>query len=184
MKSLPKQKLYYIFLMFFLIAGNTLKVSAQISDSDKIISDGKVLWDYYSGRVDDNSNYAAMTYWSVYYKSGIIPLHGDTVTADLQTWTVLKKNSWVLPDKKSNELLQHEQGHFDFAILSALEFKKIVFSTTLFKSNYAQKIDSVFKTTLNKYKQMEIQYDEETNHSLNKNGQMLWNKKFEEMLTQ
>ena len=94
----------------------------------------------------------------------------------------MEKNSWVLPNRKDNELLQHEQGHFDFAILSASEFKKIALSVTLLKSNYVRKIDSVFNATLNKYKQMEIQYDEETNHMLNKKQKMLWNKKFDEML--
>jgi hypothetical protein len=184
MTSLPKQNISFILLIIFLIAGNIIKVSAQTSDTDKTISDGKLQWDYYTGQVDNNSNYWAMTYWGVYYKYKILPLHGDTVITDLQTWTVLKKNSWILPNRKINELLQHEQGHFDFAILSASEFKKVVFSTILLKNNCAQKIDSVFNATLNKYKQMEIQYDEETNHMLNKKQQMLWNKKFEEMLKQ
>jgi predicted secreted Zn-dependent protease len=96
--------------------------------------------------------------------------------------TVLKNDSWVLPDKKSSELLEHEQGHFDFAMLCSREFEKAVRSTTLLKINYPQKIDSIFKATLNKYKQMEIQYDTETNHMFDRSKQAEWNRALETML--
>jgi hypothetical protein len=183
MKSLLIKSVYVVLLIFIFVAVSILKVSAQTSDTaGKTIPDGKLEWKYYIGQIDSNSNYWANTSCGVNYKFRIVPSFTDTVKVVLHSWTVLKNDSWVLPDKKSSELLEHEQGHFDFSILCSLEFEKVVKSTTFLKNNYSQKIDSLFKVTLNKYKLMEIQYDTETNHMFNKNKQAEWNKTLETML--
>lgn len=182
MKS-PLDKRVYIVLLFFCVIASVVKVSAQTSDTaGKTIPEGKLEWKYYTGQIDSNSNYWANTSTGINYRFTIVPSFSDTVKVLLYSWIVLKNDSWVLTDKKSNELLEHEQGHFNFAILCLLEFKKAVKSTTFFKINYSQKIDSLFKITLNKYKQMEIEYDTETHHMLNKSKQAEWNKTLETML--
>jgi hypothetical protein len=183
MKSLLDKRACFVLLLFIFVTVSALKVSAQTLDStSKIIPDGKLEWKYYTGQIDSTSSYWANTSTGINYKFTIIPSFSDTVKVLLYSWTVLKNDSWVRPDKKSSELLEHEQGHFDFAILCSIEFKKVVKSTTFLKINYSQKIDSLFKVTLNKYKQMEIQYDIETNHMLNRSKQAEWNKTLETML--
>jgi len=181
LNSLTKQKIAFLYLLFILLI-SCIAIKAQDTIPDKIIAGGKLEWSDYTGEIDKNSNYWATTHWFVHYKYEIIQFHGDTVKIDLQVWPALQGNSWVLPDKKTTELLQHEQGHFDFARLLSLEFKKEAGSTVLLINNCDRKLDSIFNTTLNNIKQMEIQYDDETNHMWNRTEQKKWNKKIADML--
>ena len=170
-------------LLYIFLTASALKVNAQNIDSTgKTIADGKLEWKYYTGQIDHNSSYWANTNCIVNYKFSVTPTLNDTVKILLHSWVVLKNDSWVLPDKKSSELLEHEQGHLDFAILCSLEFDKAVKSTTFLINNYSQKIDSLFKVTLNKYKLLEVQYDTETNHMIDRSKQAEWNKTLETML--
>ncbi|GAB2595804.1 hypothetical protein GCM10027190_50020 [Spirosoma areae] len=86
------------------------------------------------------------------------------------------------PDKKTDELLQHEQGHFNIGQLCALRFNKVIKSTILLKSNYVEKINLIFKSILAEANQMDLQYDEETNHSRNRSEQKKWNQKINSLL--
>jgi hypothetical protein len=183
MESPVDKRIYFVLLLFIFETVSALKVSAQTLDTTgKTIPDGKLEWKYYTGQIDYNSNYWANTNCNVNYKFNIIPSFNDTVKILLHSWAVVKNDSWVLPDKKSSELLAHEQGHLDFAILCSLEFEKLVKSTTFLKINYSQKIDSLFKVTLNKYKLLEVQYDAETNHMFDRSKQAQWNKTLASML--
>jgi predicted secreted Zn-dependent protease len=92
--------------------------------------------------------------------------------------------SWVKPDKRSAELLKHEQGHYNLALLFASEFKRTVDSTTFFIHDHHEKIKALFAAFMEKYKAMQLQYDEETNHMLNRKKQKMWNEKIEELLKQ
>jgi hypothetical protein len=182
MNTWLKHRIPFLLLAIILMTSCNSKSSVQTVSADTIIPDGKLRWEYYKGQGDSTSKYWAATYWYVKYEYSIRPSYGDTAKTDLQVWPVLKGNTWVLPDRKSDELLRHEQGHYNFAILLASEFKHTIDSTVLFKTNYSQKMDSIFQAIFNKYRQMEVQYDNETNHMNNKGKQELWNKKFEEML--
>jgi len=179
--SLIKQNLVFLHL-FFMPMIFTVAVQAQDTIPYKVITDGKLKWSDYTGEVDKYSTYWATTYWNVHYKYKIVQFHHDTVTIDLQVWPALQENSWALPDKETTELLQHEQGHYDFALLLTLEFKKEADSTTLLMNNYNRKLDSIFNATLNNIQQMEIQYDNETNHMWNRPAQKRWNDKIADML--
>jgi hypothetical protein len=181
--SLLKQKTAFLLLQIcLLLASGTSAVKAQDTIPNKPILNGKLQWNDYSGQVDKNSTYWASTHWYVHYKYKILQYLGDTVIIDLQVWPALKADSWVLPDKKTDELLQHEQGHFDFARLLVLQFKKETDSIVFLKYNYILKLDSIFNSLLNNIVQTEKQYDNETNHMLNKPEQEKWNEKLSLML--
>jgi len=181
--SLLKQKITFFLLTFFILICCVLtKAQDTITVSDKRIIGGKLKWSDYTGQVDKSSNYWANTLWNVHYKDTIIQTHGDTVKLDLQVWTALQENSWVLPEKESKELQHHEQGHFDFGRLLALEFEKQADSTVLHINNCRHKLDSIFNSILNNVRQMNVQYDKDTNHMWNRKEQKRWNKKIADML--
>lgn len=176
------QKSNYL-LLIFSIAFAITSTNAQSEYSNKIIENGKLRWEDFSGPVDPNSKYSAATHWLINYKYKVLSSRGDTVNIDLQVTTFLRGNSWVVPDKKSDELLEHEQGHFNNALIHALKFKKAVTSTVLLKSNHNEKINLIFKSIMSDANQIDLQYDEETNHSRNRSEQKKWNQKFNSMLT-
>ena len=178
-----KQSINFLLLTASLMACVILNTNAQIVAADKIIPDGKIKWDDFTGPVEADSKYGATIYWRINYKYKVLSFRGDTAIIDLQVSPLFKGKSWVLPNKKTDELLAHEQGHFDLAIIGALKFKKIATSTILLKGNYAEKINLIFDSILTDIRQMELQYDEETNHMLNRSEQARWNKKINDMLT-
>lgn len=177
-----KYRKYFWFLLCLILFSKAKTCNAQTIDEGKVIESNKLSWSDFSGQVDENSKYWATTSWRVIYRYKTLPFHKDTVAIDLSVIPVLKETSWVLPDKKSAELLMHEQGHFDFGLLVAAEFKRAIKSTVLLRSDYNQKISFVFNSILSNVKQLEVQYDEETNHMKNKKEQLRWNAKISEML--
>lgn len=177
-----KHTSFFILALWLVLLGKATKAYAQAENDGKIIVNDKLTWDDFTGQLDETSKYWARTNWRVTYKYKIISTRKDTVAIELNVLPFLKTTSWVLPSKKTDELLVHEQGHFNFALLVAAEFKKTVNSTILLKSDYNQKISFIFNSVLNNVKQMEVQYDEETKHMVNKKEQLRWNIKIDEML--
>jgi hypothetical protein len=174
------QKLFHLLLMIFSFCfGNSIYSQ---SPADKVIPGYRLKWEYYTGKADSASGYWAYTYWGVYFHYNILPSNSDTIVINLHTTHVLKNNSWVLVSKESDELLNHEQGHFNLAILCEAEFKKTMDTTTLFRYDYIQKIDATFNAVLKNIRELELQYDNETNHMLNRKEQKIWNDKIESML--
>jgi hypothetical protein len=182
MHSILSCKSLVLIVIWFALNGKITKSYAQTESTDKVITDSKLTWNDFAGQVDKDSKYWARTEWRGTYKYRVTSSHQDTVSVELSALPVLKASSWVLPDKKVSELLVHEQGHFNFALLVVAEFKKTVKATPLLKSDCKQKVSFIFNSILNNVKQIEIQYDEETNHMKNKKEQTRWNTKIDEML--
>ena len=176
-----KLHLIYFLLMILFTCCFTKTVCAQPA-SDKVIPDDKLKWEYYTVKPDSDSNFWATTLWNVYYKYHVISFHFDTIKIQLQTWHTLRSDSWVLKDKESDELLHHEQGHFNTAILFEEEFKKAIDTTTLLLNNYDRKIDSVYNTVLQDIRELNVQYDKETNHMWDKEAQKHWDEKINDMI--
>lgn len=170
-------------LLILLTTFNSLIGQAQPVYTSKIIANGKLKWEDFSGPVDPTSKYAATTHYQIIYTYKVISTRGSQVSLDLQVSTRLRGNSWVKPTQRSDKLLAHEQGHFDIARIHALKFKQAILSTVLLKDTYNEKINLVFQLYLINAKLMGLQYDEETNHSLNKSEQKRWNQKINSLLS-
>jgi len=83
----------------------------------------KLQWSDFQGTVAEDSPFAAMTYWYLYYR-----WKGNKVLAESCFQT---SKSWVREGKESDYLLQHEQLHVDIAQLHIRLFKqKIEFATS------------------------------------------------------
>jgi hypothetical protein len=175
-------KALYQIIIIFLLGSFITHVAAQASTDDKIISGDTLKWEYFTGKPDSTSNFWATTNWGVYYKYTITSFHADTIKINLKVWHVLKGNSWILPEKESDQLLHHEQGHFNLAILCEDEFKKAIDTTTFLMTGYDQKINLIFNSVLNNIAEMEKQYDKETNHMYNLDEQKQWDEKIKKMI--
>jgi hypothetical protein len=91
-------------------------------------------------------------------------------------------NCWAKKDKVNNELLKHEQGHFDIGILCMREILSIYKQSKFTKANFSSLLQSIITDTSKKYNEMGLRYDTETRHSANKEHQEKWNTFFEEKL--
>lgn len=154
------------------------------SFAQHIIIDGKetsrlLTWNDFKGRPDNGVEYHAFTYWNITYKFDAFKFSGDTVKWQVQITVELGTNSWKKKDKITDTLLKHEQGHFDVGIICAMELQERINSTVFFKNDYQSKLSAIIREVVDKYKKMDLLYDEETKHHANREQQWKWDAFFE-----
>lgn len=152
-----------------------------------IINDEKtnrpLRWEDFTGSPDYNTSLYAYTYWYVSYKWGPFAFKGDTVKWKVEVTLELEKRSWHKPDKVSDSLLTHEQGHFHIGLLFARAFQQRVNRTVFLRQNYESQIAAIFKEELEKYQELERRYDKETSHFNNRAAQYRWDEYFRKELS-
>ena len=157
-----------------------LNCTLESNNADKHpIPHQKITWDDFKGDIDPNSKFYAMTWWYVRYSYASPVFKNQKAMVDIKVSYGLKDNSWYKPDKISDQLLNHEQGHLNIAYLLALDLHNIYQKTVFSKTNYKSRIDAIYKNTEAKYLEMEKRYDVETNHMYNVRTQKLWDTFFE-----
>ncbi|RYG50934.1 MAG: hypothetical protein EOO01_09580 [Chitinophagaceae bacterium] len=90
------------------------------------------------------------------------------------------KNSWVKKGKETEELLKHEQGHFDVGVLYMQEVLESMATARFTRAGYKDEFQKIIKDIHDKYVAMGDKYDKDTNHSIKKDEQAKWNAFFEE----
>lgn len=79
------------------------------------------------------------------------------------------------------EILKHEQGHYLIAYLEQQEILRQI-SKTRFSYNYKYEAMELFNRIDAKYKQLNSDYDEDTQHMTNRQQQRSWNLYFKKRL--
>lgn len=143
-------------------------------------------WSDFTGKPDDSNPYYALTYWNTRYKFSGVQFDGDKaiINGFEATLELDPKNSWLKKGKETDELLKHEQGHFDIGRLYLKEALKKMASASFTRANFQAELQRIFSETHKKYTDMGTQYDNETNHSINKDEQKKWNAFFSKELTE
>ena len=160
-------------LIFILLLGTSLISFGQIDWSD-----GKLKWSDFSGPVPSNSKFDALTH--------------STISLDFEGQNIILNftiKSQFNPDKSWKKegvdayILKHEQIHFDITEYHARLLRKNLKSYK-YKSfaTIAPDIQRMFDEASQKANEMQIRYDEETNHSINRKKQAKWNKKIQKLL--
>jgi len=87
-------------------------------------------------------------------------------------------NSWILNDTIGNDVVLHEQKHFDIAELYARKLRKqlrdMYFKN---KEDAGRRSDSLFKLINEEMDAFQDKYDNETDHSRNGTRQRKWNER-------
>ncbi len=174
-------------LLKYVVAGLLLLCSLRTT-AQRIIINGEetsrlLKWDDFRGSPDHGSPYFAFTYWNTSCKYDAFMFKGDTVKWKVQITLDLGQNSWKKKDKVNDSLLKHEQGHFDVGILCAMELQEKINKTIFLRNNYQSKLSTLIKETVDKYKKMDLQYDEETRHYANREQQWKWDAFFDSKIT-
>ena len=133
-------------------------------------------WDDFTGKPDKSSLHDANTYWDLNYSFQRFTFKEDTakITGFSVKLELNGKLSWIKQGKQTNYLLNHEQGHFDIGLICQTELMKQLNNTVFFKTDFQNKIQTVFANIYDRYIQLGIKYDEETNHSENQQSQDNW----------
>lgn len=99
---------------------------------------------------------------------------------------VNKKESWIKHNKINTkavlaEVLNHEQGHFKIGLLMQHELISRL-NARKYSSHYKQEAATLFSKISNKYQAMQLQYDAETEHMMNREQQTIWDKKLNQAI--
>jgi hypothetical protein len=93
---------------------------------------------------------------------------------------ILSNSSWVVSSERTDELLKHEQGHFDIAALTAREFyDKAQLIKGKSSDDLTKKVNALNAAIQAKRKLFNERYDKETDHHNKKDVQQSWDKKID-----
>ena len=168
------------FVFLFLVNIFVTTVYSQVVIINGIDKNRLLTWEDFTGRPDKKSEHAAMASWKIYYSYQGINFNGDTaMLRGLKINLELDKDrSWLKKGRETGDLLKHEQGHFNVGLLCQQEMLKQFTNTVFLKSGWQDKIQKLFNNILDKYLQMDLKYDTETNHSKQKEMQQKWDSFF------
>jgi hypothetical protein len=132
----------------------------------------RLAWDDFQGRPPKSASYPSAVSdtgfkYQLVCRNGMLDIDGAAFFSP--------SGSWVKPDRKTPELLRHEQGHFDMAEVYALKLRKAILDAKINCGDTAganaagQKLVSEFQK---QWQDAEREYEEGTKFGtdLNKQG--------------
>jgi hypothetical protein len=138
----------------------------------------KLTWADFKGAPDNASSFFAYT---DYMMNIGYSYNESTVSIHLGCYFDRNK-SWVRKDKERDSLLMHEQAHFAIAEIFARKARKWLTDTVVNKSNVSDVINAIYSKASRDCSNYQIQYDNETKHSVIYAKQVEWlNKIYSEL---
>ena len=169
-----KLSLLVFFLFFYQLS---------LSQDDAILwsEDLEIEWSDFKGKPQKRKNIAASISTGIKFSWSTEFVDGkQNFTYTLHAF-MNPSESWVLPDKKLNSILEHERLHFDVTALVAFRFREALenYKPTKHIEKDLSKLYNEFFIMRNK---IQSQYDFETNHSINVEKQKEWEMKIKRLL--
>ena len=167
-----------------------LIVSSFKYNNDVIVwnKDVKLTWNDFKGKISNDKTYESV---NIYNENEVnaarsriaIGLNfqckngkaNHIVTAEFE-----KNNSWYDPKYKSDDVLSHEQLHFDIAEVFARKLRSKL--SSMKNACDRPSVVAVFQTNDREFDEFAIQYDIETSHGTNKKKQIEWVNKIQSLL--
>jgi hypothetical protein len=116
------------------------------------------------------------------FNAGIRNKNDDIVVIVKISSFFIRSKSWGKDKNKTDYILKHEQKHFDLSRYGAELFRRSIALQKLTENNINQCLQNAYSESWNTYVQLQAQYDKETNHSINKAKQEIWNIKIDSLL--
>ncbi|MEM9423510.1 MAG: DUF922 domain-containing protein [Spirochaetota bacterium] len=157
-----------------------------------VMSDGKnqrvqIAWSNFT-EIESNdsrysSPYSANIRWEISYRYNFREDAQGTRDMKFRTCAVInKERSWVKKDRQSDDLLKHEQGHMDLAIMYARILHQRLINATYNDASYKTQIKAIFNRLIIDCRDEQNRYDRETDHMLNRDKQREWDERFKREL--
>lgn len=143
-----------------------------------VVIDRPLTWKDFKGKAPKNSAMKATTYYIIEYTVVEQPPNPKfKVTLYFEP-----KKSWVdkgflktADDNVSADLLKHEQTHFDIARIITWELEHDLNTFQYDSKRIRYQADSIYRSYHRKNRELQLQYDKETNHSRIADEQARWN---------
>lgn len=164
-----------IFSIFFLPQKHSEKIPWRENQ--------KLSWEDFQGTPVRSAGFVASTGTGIDFKFSFV-IEGKDVKV---TYTVESffnpQQSWYIPEKVSQNVLNHEQAHFDISELHAGILRKNL-DKRKFTKNVKNEIESIFLKVEAQRKAMQKKFDAETDHSRNVEKEKIWEEKIAKQLAE
>lgn len=131
----------------------------------------KLTWDDFKGEIDIKSNYKALTYTTIVVKPLLLK---EQIVEYKITCVFETELSWS-KSKNSNNLLKHEQLHFDIAELTTRKLRENCHNIDFLNlEDVKQSVREFFYESKNDRTLINSMYDEETEHGTIADKQKEW----------
>jgi len=160
-------KLLFILAFIFCLQNDT----AEISWNENY----KLTWEDFKGQPNLNTDAVAVTASGITFgysveKSSIKGITGFKTSVFAHFYP---EHSWCKKDIVDNHVLAHEQLHFDITELNTRYFREKI-SKLKPNSNIAEMLNTLHSDTNTELTKMQKLYDNESDYSINKEGQSKW----------
>ena len=164
-------------LFFILLLPILVRAQGSSVDKDDIIewnANRKLNWNDFQGKVPKRSEDAALSNCAFGYSSNSVNRYEKATF--IITVQFHRDQSWAHPNKRSIQLLQHEQRHFDLVEVYARKFRQRLSKGTWTGADL-KRADKIYQALFDELSEMQHKYDKETMHGLNTDKQHDWNEK-------
>lgn len=134
----------------------------------------KLSWNDFKGPIDENSEAVATTASGITFGYSL-KMKGQSVegfTTTVKTYFYPEK-SWYKPKQVDENVLAHEQFHFNITELFARKFRKKIAELKV-SNTIKESLNTLHKRINKDLAAMQKRYDAETNYSINKALQNKW----------
>jgi len=153
-----------------------VEMPGEVADSERIAYSPRrpLVLDDFTGRPDDLSRAAAITYSGLDVQYKTESLYGQTKVTVIIVPFFDKTRSWCRTISRKTKTLLHEQQHFNITAIKACELAAAIkgFSFTL--TGYMKELEQLYRQKEKEIAQWQDQYDQETHHGLLATAQDQW----------
>ncbi len=159
-----------IFIAFLLCGIET--ISAQSKDTIYWNANRKLNWEDFKGRPDKTTNLLAMTQAGIGYE---VACNNGELKLKIYCYFNVNK-SWT-KEIDSDDLLQHEQLHFNITELYTRMLRKKLSELSDPCGKDIKLLDKIYSNIFKACADRQDDYDRESEHSLNDEQQKIWTEK-------
>ena len=171
-------------LLIYLVCVFSMHLTSAQTTGDIILwnKDIKLSWTDFHALPSKTSKYAANSHCGIK-----IDFNEKTNVVEIIVESQFTRSkSWNKPGLRSDNLLRHEQGHFDMTELFARKLRKKISNLNISSKKdvdrFSRKVNELFNATYEKFQRESVKYDEKTNHSENIKEQEEWTEDIQEDL--
>lgn len=177
-----------LFIIATLYAAPAIAQHEWIAPEGKIINYRTLTWKDFLGKPDKyEPEYTGAAVRPAIYMTAdsVEQLSDDRFSIKFHVKCAFQSGAWareVVKEDRSYFYLNHEQEHYDIALTYANILQARLSGRDYGEKDYKKVIDSIYKDVLTKYYQTQDDYDGQSNHSLIKDKQHLWDMRIKKCL--
>ena len=157
----------FTFLLISFFSSESDGIKIEWSESKKLT------WADFQGTQSRSSDYAASSSTGLSFTYSV-KVHGESVGLDYDVKChFYPEESWYDRSAASAYILKHEQTHFDISELHARILRKLI-SEASFSKHMKTEMKAIYKEVEKQRVKMQHRFDAETEHSIKKEKEYLW----------